>query len=67
MYYYMLIYYTQLFWVFENHVIGRCQGLFPPILSSAEKSPGNEVEIWPDLNDKEEGMRKIEKFASGSA
>ena len=43
MHYYMLIYYTQLFWVFENHVIGRCQGLFPPILSSAEKSPGNEV------------------------
>ena len=39
----MLIYYTQLFWVFENHVTSRCQGLFPPILSSAEKSPGNEV------------------------
>ena len=41
--YYMLIYCIQLFWVLENHVIGRCQGLFPPILSSAEKSPGNEV------------------------
>ena len=24
-------------------MIGRCQGLFLPILSSAEKSPGNEV------------------------
>ena len=29
---------------FTNHVIDRCQGLFPPFLSSAEKSPGNEVE-----------------------
>ena len=47
MHYYMLIYYTQLFWVFENHVTGRCQGLFPPILSSAEKSPGNEVAYPP--------------------
>ena len=26
-------------------MIGRCQGLFPPFLSSAEKSPGNEVEV----------------------
>ena len=41
--FYMLIYYTQRFWVFENNVIGRCQGLFPPMPSSAEKSPGNEV------------------------
>ena len=35
--------YTQLFWVFENHVISRCQGLFPLAFSSAENSPGNEV------------------------
>ena len=26
-----------------NHLIGRCQGLFPPMPSSAEKSPWNEV------------------------
>ena len=28
---------------FFNFSSGRCQDLFPPILSSAEKSPGNEV------------------------
>ena len=40
------IYYTQLFWVFENHVICQCQGLFPRAFSSAEKSPGREVVPW---------------------
>ena len=35
---------TPFFWVFENHVISQCQGVCPPSFSSAEKSPGNEVE-----------------------
>ena len=42
----MLYYYTQLFWVFENHVISRCQGLFLPAFSLAKKSPGNEVAAY---------------------
>ena len=38
-----VIYYTQLFWVFENHVISRCRDLFPLAFSSAEKSHENEA------------------------
>ena len=36
-------YCTQLFWVFENHVISPCQGLFPLAFSSTGKSFGNKV------------------------
>ena len=36
-------YYTQFSWVFKNHVISQCEGLFQPAFSLAEKSPENKV------------------------
>ena len=39
----MLFYCNQLIWVFENHLISRCQRLFQPAFYSAEKNPWNEV------------------------
>ena len=39
------VYYTQLFWDFEIHVISQCQDLFPSAFSSTDRSPGTDVGI----------------------
>ena len=36
-------YYTQFSWVFKNHVISQCQGLFPPAFCLVEKNLRNKV------------------------
>ena len=39
------VYYTQLFWDFEIHVISQCQDLFPSAFSSTDRSRGSDVGI----------------------